>query len=102
MADALAATAKATDSLTARSIRFAITVTAPIALNLVLGPKPWLVYALITSIASYSVDNGGRAALRLAWMGAVGVGIVAGAGIGSVGAASHRLTLAGLYFGGGV
>src|SRR3954471_19908456 len=100
MADALGTTATATDSLTARSIRFAITVTAPIALNLALGPQPWLVYALITSIASYSVDNGGPAALRLAWMGAVGVGIVAGAGIGSLVATSHGLTIAAFAFGG--
>ena len=66
-ADAPAASTPAsTDSLFARSIRFAITVTAPIALNLLLGPQPWLVYALITAIASYSVDNGGGAGERAA------------------------------------
>jgi hypothetical protein len=89
-----------TDSLTARSIRFAITVTAPIALNLILGLQPWLVYALVTVIASYGVDNGGPAALRLAWMAAVGIGILAGAGIGSLVAASHGLTIAAFAFGG--
>ena len=79
-ADAPVTPVTPTDSLTARSIRFAITVTAPIALNLVLGPQPWLVYALVTAIACYSVDNGGPAGLRLAWMGAIGVGILAGLG----------------------
>lgn len=92
--------ATATDSLTARSIRFAVTVTAPIALNLALGPQPWLVYALITCIAGYSVDNGGSAWLRLAWMIAVGVNILAGAGIGSLVAASPSLTIAAFAFGG--
>src|SRR3954465_15576495 len=101
MADApAAAAALSTDSLTARSIRFAVTVTAPIALNLILGPQPWLVYALVTAIASYSVDNGGSAGLRLAWMGAVAVGILAGAEIGSLVAASHGLTIAAFAFGG--
>ncbi len=99
-ADATPNAVQPTDSLTARSIRFAITVTAPIALNLVLGPQPWLVYALVTAIAAYSVDNGGAAGLRLAWMGGVGVAIVAGAGIGSLVAASHGLTIAAFAFGG--
>src|ERR1051325_6974995 len=53
--------APAADSLTARSIRFAITVVAPIGLNLFLGPQPWLVYALVTAIAAHGVDNGGSA-----------------------------------------
>ena len=92
--------AASTDSLTARSIRFAITVTAPIVLNLILGAQPWLVYALVTAIASYGVDNGGSAGLRLAWMGSVGIGILAGAGIGSLAAASHGLTIAAFAFGG--
>jgi hypothetical protein len=92
--------APTTDSLTARSIRFAITVLAPIGLNLMLGPQPWLVYALVTAIACYGVDNGGGPGLRLAWMSAVGGGILAGAGIGSLVAASHSLTIAAFAFGG--
>jgi hypothetical protein len=101
MADAAPSGSPTTlDSLTARSIRFAITVLAPIALNLILGPQPWLVYALLTAIASYGVDNGGSAGLRLAWMGAVGLGIVAGAGIGSLAAASQGFTIAAFAFGG--
>jgi hypothetical protein len=101
MADAAPPESAATlDSLAARSIRFAITVTAPIALNLVLGPQPWLVYALITAIAAYGVDNGGSALLRLAWMAAVGVAIVAGAGIGSLAAAGQGFTIAAFAFGG--
>jgi hypothetical protein len=95
-----AAAAPPTDSLGARSIRFAITVTAPIAFNVVLGPQPWLVYALIAAIAGYSIDNGGPAGLRLAWMGAVGIGILAGAGIGSIAAVSQPLTIAAFAFGG--
>ncbi|MDQ7246864.1 FUSC family protein [Dongia sedimenti] len=99
-ADAPVTPVTPTDSLTARSIRFAITVTAPIALNLVLGPQPWLVYALVTAIACYSVDNGGAAGLRLAWMSAIGVGILAGAGLGSLVAPSHGLTITAFAFGG--
>jgi hypothetical protein len=89
-----------TDGLTARSIRFAITVVAPIGLNLILGPQPWLVYALVTAIAAYGVDNGGGPGLRLAWMGAVGIAILLGAGIGSLASASHALTIAAFAFGG--
>ena len=100
MADAASPGLATNDSLSARSIRFAITVTAPIALNLMLGPQSWLVYALVTAIASYGVDNGGSGLLRLAWMSAVGAGIVAGAGIGSVVAASQSLTIAAFAFGG--
>jgi hypothetical protein len=89
-----------TDGLTARSIRFAITVVAPIGLNLILGPQPWLVYALVTAIAAYGVDNGGGPGLRLAWMGAVGIAILLGAGIGSLASASHALTIAAFASGG--
>ena len=92
--------ASPSDSLTARSIRFAVTVLAPIALNLALGPQPWLVYALLTAIASYSVDNGGSARMRLAWMGGVGFAIVLGAGLGSLAAESRALTIAVFALGG--
>jgi hypothetical protein len=98
-ADASIAT-PATDSLTARSIRFAVTVTAPIALNLILGPQPWLVYALIASIAAYSMDNGGRPLLRLLWMGSIGIAILLGAGLGSLVHDSRVLTIAAFAFGG--
>jgi hypothetical protein len=90
----------AADGLAARSIRFAITVTAPIALNLLLGPQPWLAYALITCIAGYSVDNGGRPLERLGWMAAIGAGILGGAALGSAVAASHGWTIAAFAFGG--
>jgi hypothetical protein len=92
--------AVATDSLTARSIRFAVTVTAPIALNLILGPQSWLVYALITSIAAYSMDNGGGASVRLLWMGAIGVAILLGAGLGSLVYDNRLLTILAFAFGG--
>ena len=88
------------DSLWARSIRFAITVTAPIALNLALGPQPWLVYALITCIAGYSMDNGGRPLLRLGWMGSIGVAILLGAGSGTLVFDNRALTIAAFAFGG--
>jgi len=54
----------------------------------------------VTAIAAYGVDNGGSAGLRLAWMGAVGVAIIAGAGIGSLVAASHGFTIVAFAFGG--
>jgi hypothetical protein len=92
--------APATDSLWARSIRFAITVVAPIALNLFLGPQPWLVYALIASIAAYSMDNGGRPGVRLLWIGAIGVAILLGAGLGSLVYDNRALTILAFAFGG--
>ena len=88
------------DSLTARSVRFAVTVTAPIALNLFLGPQPWLVYALIASIAAYSMDNGGRPLVRLLWIGAIGVAILLGAGLGSLVYDNQALTILAFAFGG--
>jgi hypothetical protein len=93
-------TVPATDSLTARSIRFAITVTAPIALNLVLGPQPWLVYALIASIAAYSMDNGGRPMVRLLWIGSIGIAILLGAALGSLVHDNRALTIVAFAFGG--
>src|SRR5436853_2523248 len=90
----------ANDSLTARSIRFAVTVTAPIALNLVLGPQPWLVYALIASIAAYSMDNGGRPMVRLLWIGSIGVTILLGAALGSLVTDNRALTILAFAFGG--
>jgi len=92
--------APAADSLTARSIRFAITVTAPIALNLFLGPQPWLVYALIASIAAYSMDNGGRPLVRLLWIGSIGVAILLGAALGSLVYDNRALTVLAFAFGG--
>ncbi|HVZ02449.1 MAG TPA: FUSC family protein [Dongiaceae bacterium] len=94
------APASAGDNLTARSIRFAVTVTAPIALNLFLGPQPWLVYALISSIAAYSMDNGGRPAVRLLWIGAIGISILLGAGLGSLVYDNRALTILAFAFGG--
>jgi hypothetical protein len=88
------------DSLTARSIRFAVTVTAPIALNLVLGPQRWLVYALIASIAAYSMDHGGRPMMRLLWIGSVGVAILLGAALGSSVYDNRALTILAFAFGG--
>jgi hypothetical protein len=99
-ADAPLTVAPDSDSLTARSIRFALTVTAPIALSLLLGPRSWLVYGLIASIASYSVDTGGGVVPRLAWMAGAGAFILAGAGIGSLATASHLLTIAAFACGG--
>ena len=90
----------ASDSLWARSIRFAITVTAPIALNLFLGPQPWLVYALIASIAAYSMDNGGGPRVRLLWICSIGVAILLGAGLGSLVYDNRALTILAFAFGG--
>jgi hypothetical protein len=88
------------DGLWARSIRFAITVTAPIALNLALGPQSWLVYALITCIAAYSIDHGGGPLLRLAWMGSIGILILLGAALGSLVFDNRALTILAFALGG--
>jgi hypothetical protein len=99
-ADTAGSATSGDDSLVARSVRFALTVTAPVALNLFIGVQPWLVYALIASIAGYGVDTGGRALHRLAWMAGVGAAILAGAGLGSLVTDHPMLTMAAFAFGG--
>lgn len=72
------------DGLVARSIRFALTVMAPISAGLVVGVDFWMIYAMVTSILAFTLDTGGPALHRLGWMGAAGLVVIAGTGIGTL------------------
>ena len=72
------------DGLIARSLRFALTIMAPISAGLALGIDIWLIYAMVTCILSYTLDTGGPALHRLAWMTAAGVVVIVGTGLGTL------------------
>lgn len=76
------------DGLIARSVRFAFTVMAPITAGLIVGVDIWLIYALVTCILAFTLDTGGPALHRLGFMGAAGVVVLLGTGIGTL-AAGH-------------
>lgn len=88
------------EALWARSVRFAVTVTPPVILGATLHGPSWIVYALLTVIAAYSADVGGRPAPRFAWMAAPALAIVAGAALGSLAAGATVATVAALALGG--
>lgn len=72
------------DGLIARSVRFALTVMAPIGCGLVVGVDTWLIYAMLTCILGFTLDKGGPAPQRLVWIGAAGAVVLAGTGIGTL------------------
>lgn len=72
------------DGLIARSVRFALTVMAPITAGLIVGVDIWLIYALVTCILAFTLDTGGPALHRLGFMGAAGVVVLLGTGIGTL------------------
>jgi hypothetical protein len=71
------------DPVLGRSIRFALTVTLPVALAAYLGVSPWLIYALVTATVVFAIDTGGPAGPRLFWMAAGGAVIALGAALGA-------------------
>ncbi|MGH7033282.1 MAG: FUSC family protein [Stellaceae bacterium] len=82
------------DSLAARSIRYTLSVAPLVGLAWFLEAHIWFVYALVTATLAFAVDTGGRPLLRLAWMGAGGMIVSAGAALGTLVAASHPLLAA--------
>ncbi|WP_454683601.1 FUSC family protein [Ancylobacter moscoviensis] len=76
------------DGLPARSIRFALTVMAPITAGMLVGVDIWLIYAMVTCILAFTLDTGGPALHRLGWMAGAGLVVLAGTGIGTL-AAGH-------------
>lgn len=82
------------DGLIARSVRFALTVMAPISAGLVIGVDFWMIYAMVTCILSFTLDTGGPALHRLGWMGAAGLVVLAGTGIGTLVAGDMPLIVA--------
>ncbi|GLK85292.1 FUSC family protein [Ancylobacter defluvii] len=83
------------DGLAARSIRFALTVMAPIAVALTVGVDVWLIYAMIAGILAFTLDTGGPALPRLAWMGSAGVIVLVGTGLGTLAAGQPVVIMAG-------
>lgn len=66
-----------------RSIRFTLTVMAPIVVTLATGPKNWVVYAMVSAIVAFAGDAGGPPLARLGWMTtgplALSIGLALGA-----------------------
>ena len=79
------------DLLWARSIRYTLTVAPLVALGWLLEANIWLVYALVTTTVVFAVDTGGRPLPRLAWMGAGGLVVAAGAALATLLTPSHPL-----------
>lgn len=71
------------DGLAARSVRFALTVMAPITVGLSFGIDYWLIYAMVTCILSFAMDSGGPAWERLRAFAAAGAVIIIGTGFGT-------------------
>ncbi|QIB34378.1 FUSC family protein [Ancylobacter pratisalsi] len=76
------------DGLAARSIRFALTVMAPIAGGLLVGVDTWLIYAIVTSILAFALDTGGSPPHRFTLMAVAGLVVIVGTGVGTL-AAGH-------------
>ena len=81
------------DGLIARSVRFALTVMAPITVGLIVGVDIWLIYALVTCILAFTLDTGGPALHRLGFMSTAGVVVLIGTGIGTLAAGHMGLTV---------
>ncbi len=81
------------DGLLARSVRFALTVMAPVALGLVVGINVWLVYAMVTCILAFTLDTGGPARERLLAISAAGAVVLAGSALGTLVAGQMALTV---------
>lgn len=91
-------------AMTERSLRFTLTVMAPIAVTLVAGPQNWLVYAIVAAIVAFAGDAGGPPLARLGWIAtgpaALAAGLAAGALATGHGTLVFALTMgAGLAYG---
>ncbi len=91
-------------SMTERSLRFTLTVMAPIGVTLFTGREVWLVYAMVSAIVSFAGDAGGPPLARLGWMAtgplALAVGLLLGAAATGHLAAVFALSMgAGLAYG---
>ena len=79
--------------LLARSLRFTLTVMAPVAAMLVTGPSPWLVFAMVAGIVAFAGDAGGMPLVRFGWMATGPLALCAGLLLGSLSLA-HPLLVA--------
>ncbi|WP_428032661.1 FUSC family protein [Ancylobacter sp.] len=72
----------------ARSLRFTVTVMAPMSAGLLLHQNYWVGYALLTCILGFTLDTGGSVLHRAALFAIAGAVVVAGATLGA-GVAGH-------------
>lgn len=80
------------DGLLARSLRFTVTVMAPMAAGLALHQNYWVGYALLTCILGFTLDTGGTARQRAVLFVTAGLVVLAGAMLGAVVAGHLWLT----------
>ena len=80
------------DGLAGRSLRFTVTLMAPMAVGLALHQNYWLGYALLTCILGFTLDSGGSARERAALFATAGLVVLAGAALGSAVAGHLWLT----------
>lgn len=90
--------------LVERSIRFTLTVMAPIVLTHFVGIESWLVFAMVAAIVSFAGDAGGPPLPRLGWMAAgpaaLSLGLLLGsASLSEPGFVTVLSMLAGLAYG---
>ena len=86
------------DGLIAQSIRFTLTVMAPVVAGALFGADLWVAYALLTGILGYMMDTGGPALPRLGAITAAGVVVLAGAALGTLVSGSIVLITLALAF----
>ncbi len=88
-------------SMIERSIRFTLTVMAPIVVTLFTGPENWLVYAMVSAIVSFAGDAGGPPLARLGWMATGPIALAAGLLLGAA-ATGHLAAVFVLSMGAGL
>jgi uncharacterized membrane protein YccC len=82
------------DGLAARSIRFALTVMAPVLAGLWLGDGSWVAYGILVSIFGFLLDTGGPARERLWAVATAGALVLAGSALGTLAHGAPGLTTA--------
>ncbi|MBN9431815.1 MAG: FUSC family protein [Bosea sp.] len=84
-----------------RSIRFTVTVMAPIVVTLFTGPQTWLVYAMVSAIVAFAGDAGGPALQRAGWMATGPLALAVGLALGAA-ATGHLPAVFALSMGAGL
>lgn len=86
------------DRLAARSVRFTLTVMAPLVAGMLFGANFWIAYAVLTCILGCMLDTGGRALHRLGCFAVAGAVVLAGTGLGTLVRGDTALTTLALAF----
>jgi len=72
------------NSLLGRSVRFTLSLMAPILVGLMLGASVWIAYAIMTCILCYMLDTGGTTLSRLREFAIAALVVILGAVLGTV------------------